>query len=175
MTSDRFDEPTLSVQQVQLYVQEEASMKRRMIYTLLLLFDAGVVVMLVALWSTEPSLPFRTHLAFGAMLAVGLAWLGFFGWVLSRRRPLFALDKVIAGRLALTFTTLFLLGGIAVAVQRAHWLGLLTVVLVAGMFVAVAATTFVRAIRIRQSLLRRREELVAHLARQASKTHVNRE
>jgi len=164
MTSERFEKSTLSVEQVQVYVREEASMKRRMICTLLLLFDAGVVVMLVALWSTEPSLPLQTHLAFGAMLTVGLVWLGFFGWVLSRRRPLFALDRVVAGRLALTFTTLFLLGGIAIAVQRAQWLGLLTVVIVGGMFVAAAATTLVHAIRTRRSLLRRREELVAHLA-----------
>lgn len=163
MTSERFDEPTLSVQQVQLYVREEASVKRRMIYTLLLLFDAGVVLMLVALWSTEPALPVRTHVAFGAMLVAGLAWLGFFGWVLSRRRPLFALDMVVAGRLALTFTTLFLLGGVAIALQRSHWLGLLTVVIVGGMFVAAAAATLVRATRTRRSLLRRREELVAHL------------
>jgi len=163
MTSEQFHEPTLSVQQVQLRMREETSVKRRLIYTLLLLFDAGVVVMLVALWSTEPALPLRTNLAFGAMLTVGLAWLGFFGWVLSRRLPLFALDMVVAGRLALTSTTLFLLGGVAIAVQRTHWLGLLTVVIVGGMFVAAAAAALVRAIRTRRSLLRRREELVTHL------------
>jgi hypothetical protein len=161
MTSANFDNPTLSVHQVQHYMRQEASAKRRWIHALLLLFDAGVVVMLVALWSTETSLPWQTHLAFGAMLAVGLAWMGFFTWVLSRRRPLFALDKVIAGRLALMFTTLFLVGGIAVAAQRAQWRGLLMVVLVGGMFVAAAATILARALRLRRSLTQRREELVA--------------
>jgi hypothetical protein len=159
MTFERFGEPTLSVPQVKQYLQHETSLKRRMIYVLLLLLDAGVLVLLVALWSTESQLPLRTHVAFGAMVATSVVWLVLFGWVLSRRRPLFALERVMSGQLALAVTTLFLLGGVVIAVQRGHWWGLLTVTLVGGMFVMAAAVILVRAIRTRRSLLRRRAEL----------------
>ncbi|MFB9686442.1 hypothetical protein [Amycolatopsis plumensis] len=33
--------------------------------------------------------------AFAGLIAVGLAWAAFAGWVLSRRRPLFARDRVL--------------------------------------------------------------------------------
>lgn len=164
MITSPIHEPTFSIEQAQRYVRDEASMKRRILYALLLFFDAGMVVLITALWTTESSLPLRTHLAFAGMLAIGLVWLALFGWVLTRHRPLFALDRVIAGRLGLAFTSLFLVWGWIITSQRGGWSAVLTVTLVGGTLVAVAAAVLARATRTRGALLHRRDELLARLA-----------
>lgn len=151
----------MSIEQARRFVRKESSRTRRIIYAALLAFDAGVLVLLVTLWSTESGLPARTHLAFGVMTAGASAWLAFFGWVLMRRRPLFAMDRVIAGRLSLVFTTLFLVGGVLIAARRAPGAPPLTVVGVGGIFVAASAVMLAGAIRTRRALLRRRGELFA--------------
>ena len=170
MTYDNSREPTMTIQEAKRYLQSEASLTRRMIYAALLLLDVGMLVLLTALWSTEPTLPLRTHVAFGSMVTVAVAWSVFFGWVLLRRRPLLALDRVVAGRLALGATTLFLLGGMAIAALRGHWPGMLLVALVGGMFVAAAAVVLVRAVRTRRLLERRREELLGQLRTEAQES-----
>ena len=73
----------------------------------LLLAAAGMSVLVAALLLTEQALPLRTQLAFGAMLAVGLAWVGYAGWVLKQRQPLFARHRVVAGRMAVGFNAAF--------------------------------------------------------------------
>jgi len=64
------------------------------------------------LWATEPGLPPRTKLAFAAFIVIGLAWAAYGAWALTRRTPMFALDRVIAAWIAvgaiglLTVTTI---------------------------------------------------------------------
>ena len=58
------------------------------------------------LWITEPALPPRTQVAFGGLVLIGLAWAGYGSWALTRRTPLFALDRVIAAWLSVAATNL---------------------------------------------------------------------
>ena len=51
------------------------------------------------------------------MVVIGLSWVAFALRVLTRRRVLLARHRVVAGRLAVTFTALFALGALAVGYQ----------------------------------------------------------
>jgi len=111
------------------------------------------------LWATEPtSLPVRTQVAFAGMILVGAAWAGFAAWALVRR-PLFAVDRVIAAWLAVTFSTLMTVGLVAVAATRADT----TAVLAAGglglILIVIAGTILIRARAYRSTLVARRREL----------------
>ncbi len=112
------------------------SLKARLGYVALLLPASGMTTVIGSLWLTEPSLPLRTHLAFGAMCLIGVAWAALAIWVLRARRPLYARDRVSAGVMAGTFTTVFLAGTVAaviIANNAAAYAALLTgVVLWAG-------------------------------------------
>ncbi|MET8897405.1 hypothetical protein [Streptomyces albogriseolus] len=58
--------------------------------------------MIAVLWVIEPNaLPTRARAVFAGLIAIRLAWAVFAGWVLSGRRPLFALHRVRAARIAL--------------------------------------------------------------------------
>jgi hypothetical protein len=46
----------------------------------------------------------RTHIAFGAIVVIGLAWTGFAWWVLANRRVMLANQCVIASWMALAFS-----------------------------------------------------------------------
>jgi len=105
-----------SLMSIHELVKGETSMKRRMGYVALLLAAAAMTTVIVALWATEPALPLRTHIAFGAMSVIGLSWIALAGWALTTRRVLFARDRVIAGRMAVTFTAVFALGALAMLI-----------------------------------------------------------
>jgi hypothetical protein len=81
----------------------------------LLLAALGMTVVVVSLWATEPALPLRTEVAFGVMTAIGVSWSAFAIWVLTSRRVLFARERVVAGRMAVTFAGAFIIGALAVA------------------------------------------------------------
>jgi hypothetical protein len=46
-------------------------------------------------------------------VGIGLSWVGFAVWVLTHRRPLLSAHRIVAGRMAVTFTSLFVLGTVA--------------------------------------------------------------
>jgi len=102
-----------SMTMVQKLACGELSVKARLGYVALLLVSSAMTVGLVSLWLTEAFLPLRTHLAFGAMVLIGAAWAALSIWALTTRRVLFARDRVIAGRMSVAFTALFLAGAIA--------------------------------------------------------------
>jgi pimeloyl-ACP methyl ester carboxylesterase len=77
----------------------------------LLLASLGATGLIIALLISEPALPTRTRVAFGLMTVVGVSWSAFAAWVLARRGALFGREQVVAARLAVTFSTLFTLGG----------------------------------------------------------------
>jgi hypothetical protein len=113
------------------------------------------------LWATEPNeLPARTQLAFAALIGMGMAWAGVAGWTLARR-PLFALDRVIAGWLAVTFTTLTTLSTVMVALTRSSSAGVLACGGLGLVLIVVASIVLIRARAYRAALLARRRELEA--------------
>jgi len=96
-------------------VDHELSLKSRLAYVALLLAAMMMSAVIGALWLTEPALPQRTELAFGVMLLIGMSWMAFAIWVLASRRVLLAYHAIVAGRMAVGFTALFLLGALALA------------------------------------------------------------
>jgi len=103
---------TLSIEDMQKQMARELSLPARLGHTALLVVSASASALTASLWLTEPSLPVRTHVAFAAIVAVGLAWTAFAWWVLANRRVMLANQRVIAARMALAFTALFLIGAV---------------------------------------------------------------
>ncbi|WCN05184.1 hypothetical protein [Streptomyces sp. M92] len=65
--------------------------------------------------ATEPhALPPRAQAVFAGLIALGPASAGFAGWVLSRRRPLFAKDRVLSARIALAVPAVTAVVGVIV-------------------------------------------------------------
>jgi hypothetical protein len=81
-----------------------------------MLVAMAMTVVVGSLWLTEPNLPSRTVLAFAVMVTIGILWMLYAVWVLTSRRVLFARQRVIAGWMAVSFTTVFLVGAISVGV-----------------------------------------------------------
>lgn len=104
----------VSVEGLRRLAASELSLPSRRWHVALLLAALIMTSVIASLWLTEPVLPLRTQLAFGVMTAIGLSWMVFAGWVLARRRVLFAQDRVMAGRMAVTFTAVFTVGALAV-------------------------------------------------------------
>ncbi|GAA4188686.1 hypothetical protein GCM10022252_24350 [Streptosporangium oxazolinicum] len=134
------------------------SLRRRIGNVVALLGGLGGALFTGLLWATEPVLPGRTHLAFGALVALGLTWAGYGAWALTRRTPLFALDRVIAAWLAVAATVLLTAGTAAIAAARGTWAGTAGVA-VAATLAVLAVAVLLRARADRAALLRRRREL----------------
>jgi hypothetical protein len=133
------------------------SLRKRVGYVTLGLAGLAGGGLIGLLWATEPGLPPRTHVAFGAMTAIGLGWALFGGWAVTRRTPLFARDRVVAGWLGLVAWLLSAAGALAIMVTRDRlepWL--IGVVLALG---AVALVNLRAARRARAALLLRRKQL----------------
>lgn len=154
------DRPALTLDQARRLVAGETSLRSRVVHTLLLLASLGMTSVVAALLLTEPNLPTRTRIAFTALLAVGLAWSGLFGWILARRRVLYARHRVIAGRLAVGATTLFVVGSLMLAALAPEQtrLGLAAAAL-GSVLLGVAIFVLVRAHRRRRQLLELKERL----------------
>ncbi|MGW4890798.1 transmembrane transport protein [Kitasatospora sp. NPDC004240] len=116
--------------------------------------------LLAVLWATEPEpLPARTRAAFAGLIAVGLAWAAFAAWALTRRRPLYARDRVLAAGLALAAATAGGAAATALAAARAGAAAAVTTALVLAVPVTVAVLLLARARARRRALLRLRESL----------------
>jgi hypothetical protein len=105
-----------SLQDVRKLAGSELSLKARLGYVALLLVSTGMTAIIASLWLTETFLPLRAQLAFGVMCLIGVSWAALATWALSRRRPLFARDRVIAGGMAVTFTSVFVAGALAAVI-----------------------------------------------------------
>jgi hypothetical protein len=113
---DNFAEmPSFDVVAAQRRVVNEISQGSRPTTLLFLLTSALATAAVASLGLTEKGLPPRTQIAFAALTAIGAAWSAFFGWVLTRRKPLYAYHRVIAGRLALAATGIFTTGALTLA------------------------------------------------------------
>ncbi|WP_433254125.1 hypothetical protein ACQPYK_11900 [Streptosporangium sp. CA-135522] len=133
------------------------SLRRRVGYVTLAFSGLAGSGLIGLLWATEPGLPPRTRVAFGALVAIGLCWAAFGGWAVTRRAPLFARDRVVAGWVGLGAWLVFTAGVLAITTLR-HKLEptLIVVVLTLGVL-AVANLRTAR--RERSALLRRKEQL----------------
>lgn len=151
----------VSFEQVRRLAGAELSLKARVGYVALLLVAAAMTVVVVSLWATEPALPIRTQLSFGVMAAIGASWVALAAWVLTRRRPLFARDRVIAGTMAVVFTSLFVAAAL-VALGITRGVAAFTM-LGTGVVMLALATRMLRDARRRfGALVARRHVLEAH-------------
>jgi hypothetical protein len=104
---------------VMAMIRGELSASRRWFYRGVLLAASVGVAAILSLWTTEPGpLPLRLHIAFGALSAIGLSWIGVLTWILWRRRCPTALDRIATGWVATGACTLFLAVALPVAVVR---------------------------------------------------------
>jgi hypothetical protein len=133
-------------------------MRARLGYVALLLASTGMTVVIVSLWLTEVHLPLRAQLAFAVMSVIGASWTAISVWALMTRRILLARDRVIAGGMAVTFTSLFVIGAAAASAltRNAAAFGALATGLV---MLAIAVWTFMRARRRFAALSARRTAL----------------
>jgi hypothetical protein len=155
---------TLTVEQVQEMVRRELSTPKRLGYLLLLMITLTATCLIGTLWITEPApLPLRTHVAFGLLTAINLAWSLLFGWIVTQRKVLYAMHRVIAGWMALTFCALFLISGLVVAAIRMNATALAFVAVVGMCQLLLAIVILKRARHRRRELLARRDELTATL------------
>lgn len=139
--------------------------RRRWPFMILLGVDLAVTGIVAVLLATEPSpLPTATIAAFVGIIGLGLVWAGFFGWVLLRRRVLFARHRVLAAAIGIAASGVFTVGGIVIAVSRSDGAAAGAVGL-SGVLMVVVAAFALRSARARQQfLLDRRAELAASLA-----------
>ena len=152
------EEPGLSAQEMIERLEPVLSPWRRVRALTALLTGTAGAVFVVALWTSEPTpLPGRTQSAFAVLTVFCLAWAGYGCWLLTRRVPLFAADRVIAAWIALVASLVTTVGLAVVAVQRGTGLGAASVV--GGLFVAASSVLLVRASARRAELLRRKREL----------------
>ena len=142
-----------SVEEMQRMMIEELSLRARVAYTALLLVALGVAGAVGSLWLTEPSLPVRTQIAFGAIVAIGLSWVAYAAWVLTRRRVLLAGHRVVASRMAVTFSALFVAGALVVGMVPAALFGSVMLAIAIAMLIH-ARRRFARLIERRRTLER---------------------
>jgi hypothetical protein len=140
----------------------ELSVRSRVGHVALLVASLLMAIAIASLWLTEPALPLRAHVAFAAMVGIGLSWAGFSVWVLARRRVLLARHSVVAGRMAVTFTALFVVGALIVGYTSAGAGGYVAAGLGAVML-GVAIALLVRARRRFAALMERRQTLEREL------------
>ncbi|MFB4268664.1 hypothetical protein [Nonomuraea sp. GTA35] len=153
------EEPRLSAREMIERLEPSLGVGRRVRAVAALVAGLAGAVFVAALWWSEPGpLPGRTQAAFALFTVFCLAWAGYGGWLVRRRVPLFATDRVIAAwiSLAASVATTALVG--VAAVQRGAAVPG-PVLAVGGLFVAAALVLVVRAHARRAALLRRLREL----------------
>ena len=111
------DIPTIDVGAIRSLLAAELSLKARLAHVGLLLIALAVAGGVGSLLLTEPDLPMRTRLAFAGITLIGLAWAGFATWVLTRRKILYARQQIVAGRMAVAFCAVFVIGALAAGVS----------------------------------------------------------
>lgn len=149
--------PTLTADLRRL-TETELSLPSRLRYVGLLLAAAAVTAVAGSLWLTEPGLPARTRVAFVLMVLLGLAWMAFAVWVLTRKRLLLAPHRIVAGRLSVAACSAFTAGALAVGMSTASPAAFLAAATGAAMLV-LAALLLRRAHRAFTLLTKRREAL----------------
>jgi uncharacterized membrane protein YfcA len=144
---------------VRRMLRAELSFRTRAAFLAALLLTTTFAIALLSLWLTEPRLPVRTHVAFGLLVMINMGWSAFCAWALAQRKVLYARQGVIAGRLAVLWSAVFVMGAVAAgyASGRAS-AGLLAALL--GLLLLGAAVLVLRRATVRhQQLLRLKQSL----------------
>ncbi len=106
--------PQISAAEMQRFLAAELSLRARLILTALLLVALAMAAAVGSLLLSEPSLPLRTQVAFTVIVVIGLSWVAYASWVLTRRRVLLAGHRVVAARMAVAWSATFVAGALAV-------------------------------------------------------------
>lgn len=144
--------------QLQRLTERALSTRSRYGHVALLLVALMMCVVLGALLATEPALIARTQAALAVMLGIGAGWVAYALWVLRHRRPLFGSHRIVAGRMAVAFTALFLAGAVAMTFTTGGAVFYWAAVAGAGML-ALAIAILIQAHRHVARLQARRREL----------------
>ena len=136
----------------------------RYAHVALLLAAAGMAALMLALLLTEPGLPVRTVLAFGALLLIASGWIAYAGWVLSNRRPMLQRHRVVAGGMATGFSGSFVLVA-AVAGMVTGAAAAWAAAALGGLMLVVAVLLLVRARKRTLELESRRDALLRVLGK----------
>jgi len=152
-----------SVADVQRLAAIGLSVRARIGYVTLLMASVLVATAVGSLWATEPALPLRTRAALGVITLMAVGWSVFAGWVLRTRRVLFGRDRVIAARLALTFSTVAALGMAALGYWGARGDAMYYAALVNAGFAMAAWVLLRRARRHVERLTARRRDAQARM------------
>ena len=133
------------------------SLSRRVGYLAVGLAGLTGSALISLLWASEPELPTRTKAAFAGLVTIGLCWATLGGWIVTRRSPLYARDRVVAAWLGVGAWLAFTAGALIISIPQ-HNLGLslVGVVLALGLL---AAVNLRAAHRTREALIRRKREL----------------
>jgi hypothetical protein len=166
MTENVLSRPALadSAAAVRRLADAELLLPSRIGHLALLLVATMMTVVVGSLWLTEPHLPTRTAAAFAVMTMIGVLWMVYAGLVLTRRPILLARHQIVAGWMAVTFTTIFLVGAIAAALISGAPAAYAASATGAVMLIA-AITLLVRAQRTFAALAARRAALERERAR----------
>ncbi|MEU9221465.1 transmembrane transport protein [Streptomyces sp. NPDC048376] len=152
--------PRALPEQLERVLATEVSLRSRLRHVAVGLAGGCGAAMIAVLWATEPrALPPRTQVVFAGLIAIGLAWTVFAGWVLRRRRPLFARDRVLSARIALAATMVTAVVGVALAAVRGSTDDLVAVATGGVVLTAGAVLALLRARHRRRALLRLRDAL----------------
>jgi hypothetical protein len=133
------------------------TLRRRIAIVTASLGGLATATLTALLWATEPGLPLRTQVAFGAIIVVGLAWVGYGLWALTYRFPLFARDRVVAAWLGVAACGLLAvpMGVVTIVRDRMQVAALVTILVL----VVLATANLVHARAHRAALVRRKAEL----------------
>jgi hypothetical protein len=160
-------EPAVSAEQIQRMLTSELSLRARVGYVTLLLASLLMAIMMGSLWLTEASLPLRAHIAFGLIVTIALSWVALAVRVLANRRVLFAAHRIVAAWMSVAFSSVFVVGMLAVRLSDSQGFDTAAASLAAGcggVMLAVAVALLVRARHQYARLLERRRTLEAMLA-----------
>jgi hypothetical protein len=128
------------------------SLARRITHVAAGLAGLGVAAVVGLLWATEPAvLPWRTQASFAVLMVIGLGWAGVAAVALIRR-PWFAIDRVLAARLAVVFGALLTVGLVVLAQVRGSRAGWLAAALLGAALTAIAGIALRRAAAYRDRL-----------------------
>lgn len=155
--------PTLS-EDLRRLADAELSLPSRLAYVALLLGALTMTVIVAALWITEPQVPRRTAIAFAVLTGIGLSWVAFAARVLTHKRILLARHRIVAGRLAVVFSAVFVLGALTVSLASGRPEGFAAAGLGLVM-TGVAVLMLVRAHRAFARLVERRDALGRELGK----------
>ena len=136
----------------------ELSLPSRLRYVALLLGASTMSAIVIALLVTESKLPVRTSVALGVMAVIGVSWIVFAAWVLTRKRVLLGSHRIIAGRLAVVFSAVFVIGALSVGLTTSQSSPFAAAAMGAVML-SVAVRMLARAKRQFVQLSKRRDEL----------------